>query len=94
MLEPHRVRAYVALMTGVYLLMCFDGPRASLLQEGFKMRETAASNFFGNKGMGRLERFLWRIRLPAYVLIRWVVTSGFTVDPDMRTRVTSAELPL
>ena len=93
-LEPHRVRAYVALMTGVYLLMCFDGPRASLLQEGFKMRETAASNFFGNKGMGRLERFLWRIRLPAYVLIRWVVTSGFTVDPDMRTRVTSAELPL
>lgn len=25
--------AEVALMTGVYLLMCFDGPRASLLQD-------------------------------------------------------------
>lgn len=81
-LEPHRVRAYVALMIGVYPLMCLDGPRASLLQEGFNMRETAAIAFFGFKGIGRVERLLWRIRLPIYLLIRLAVTSGFTLDPD------------
>ena len=36
-------------MIGMYTLMCLDGPRASLIQEGFKMRETAAIGFFGAK---------------------------------------------
>lgn len=82
LLEPHWFRAYVSLMTGVYLLMCFDGPRSSLIQEGFKMRETAASSFFGSKAPGRIESLLWRGRLLVYVLLRCAMTKGFTADPD------------
>ncbi|CAJ1359262.1 unnamed protein product [Effrenium voratum] len=83
LLEPHRVRAYVALMAAVYWVMCMDGPRTSLIQEGFKMRETAVIEFFGSKGPGRLERGLWRARPLIYLLIRCYATSGFTEDPAL-----------
>eukprot|EP00913_Durusdinium_trenchii_P024536 g23034.t1 len=50
--------------------------------EGFKMRETAASSFFGSKAPGRIESLLWRGRLLVYVLLRCAMTKGFTADPD------------
>lgn len=46
------------------------------------MRDTAAYHFFGSKQPGRLESLLWRSRLFLYILVRCVVTSGFSRDLD------------
>ena len=46
------------------------------------MRDTACYYFFGSRAPGRLERLLWRSRLPLYILLRCIATSGFSRDPE------------
>jgi len=73
--------AVTTVVIGIPSLL-LDGPRSRLVRSAFNLEAAQYEELFGSLEPGRAEMLFWRLRLPAYLLLRAVVTRAWTRDPD------------
>mmetsp|Transcript_96358 Transcript_96358/g.223431 ORF Transcript_96358/g.223431 Transcript_96358/m.223431 type:complete len:270 (-) Transcript_96358:64-873(-) len=84
-LDQHVIlSATTAMPLGVMLfagLFVIDGPRSRAGHWLMSLKPGEETAMFGSLEPGWFELVFWRLRVPAYIVLRMVVTRGWTQDP-------------
>lgn len=66
---------------GWFFLALVDGPRSVGACKVLALAEDDFEDLFGSRSPSTVECLFWRCRVPVYLVLRAVVTSGWTADP-------------